>query len=103
MLTREIDWGLPFRDAEVAVDLEVLADSLNDPEIDVVDGGAALDEVLGSLLISDAYLNQLVAAKVISDPTLSTLRLATDPIPKDLAIVCVALSLNRFPIHEAAA
>ena len=79
---------------EVAVDLEVLTDSFDCLETDVVKGGAAGDEVLGGFLIAHAYLEPLVAAQVIGNPALAAFVFATDPVAEELALVGVSLLLD---------
>ena len=76
---------------EVAVDLEVLADALDHLEVDVVQCGAAGNEILGRLLIAHAHLKPFVAAQVIGDPALAALVLASNPVAEELALVGIAL------------
>src|SRR5208283_5279012 len=89
-----IDGGFPSLVDEVAVDLEILADSFDDLKIDVVQGGAAGDKVLGGFLISYAQLEPLVAVEVIGNPALATFVFASNPVAEELALVGVALLLD---------
>src|ERR1035437_6273990 len=99
MLTGEVNGSLPALVGKIAVDLEVLADALDRLEVDVVQGGAAGDKVLGGLLIAHAHLEPFVAAQMIGNPCLAALVLASDPVAEELALVGIALSLNSFPVH----
>ena len=104
---------------EAAVHLEVLADAFDHLEVDVVErgsagdqdgiaaqgrglGGRARDKVLGRLLVARPDLEPFIAAQVIGDPCLATLVFASDPVAEELALVGIALFLDRFPIHEEA-
>ena len=125
LLVRKIDGGLPVLQSEVAVDLEVLADALDDLKVDIVErrapggeagcgAGAALasgryglgcrtgDEVAGGLLIPQAHLEPLIAAQMVGKPRLATLVLTADPVAEELALVGVTLLLNSFVVHEVA-
>jgi len=98
----EIDWCFPLFQSEVAVHFEVLAEALNRLKVDVVQGGAAWDEVLGCLLIAQAHLEPFIAAQVPGNPRLAALVLASDPVAEELAIVGIALPLNPLEVHELA-
>jgi hypothetical protein len=69
----------------------------------VVEGAGSFNKVLRRLLMTRAHLNPLVAAQVVSDPPLSALVFAADPIAEDLSVVGIALPLNTFKVHELAA
>ena len=91
LLAGKVDWGLPMFVGKVTVDLEVLANALDDLKVDVVQGGAAGDEVLGGFLISRVHLEPFVTAEVVGDPGLAAFVLAADPVAEELAVVGVAL------------
>jgi len=65
LLAGQVDECLPALVGEVTVDLEAFADSFDYLTIDVVQGGAAGDKVLGGFLIAHTDLEPLVAAQVI--------------------------------------
>ena len=88
---------------EVAVDLEVLANALNDLEVDVVECGSAGDEVFSGFLIADSELDPLIAAQVVGNPSLAALVLPANPVAKHLAVVGIPLSLEALIVHETTA
>src|ERR1035437_5694066 len=97
-----VDGSFPVFQGEVAVDLEVLANALDRLEVDVIQGGAAWDEVRGGFLIAQTDLEQFIAAQVIGNPGLAAFVLAPDPVAEELALVGVALFLDTFVVHEMA-
>ena len=99
-------------EGEVALYLEVFPDALDNLKSEIVERGAsgneerrvrnclgrrAGDEVLGGFLIAVVDLKPLITAQVISNPGLAALVLASDPVAEQLALVGVALALDRLP------
>jgi hypothetical protein len=100
--TREINGSFPAFINEVAIDLKIVANALNDLEVDVVQGCSAWDKVFSHPLIADAYLQPLIPAQVIGNSALAALTLAPDPIAEELAFVGISLPLNVFKVVEVA-
>ena len=94
----DIDRSLPVLVSKVAVDFEVFADPLDHLEVDVVQGGAARDKVLGGFLIAYPKLKPFIAAQVISNPALAALVFTANPVAEEDALVGVALFLDDLPI-----
>ena len=84
-------------DGKVALHLDVLAKALDGLDVEVVQRGAAGDEVLARLLIAHRELHPFVAAQVIGDPGLAALVFAANPVAEELALVGVALPLEFLP------
>ena len=83
---RKIDGSFPALVDKVAVDLEVPADTFDHLEVDVVQGGAAGNEVLCNLLVTCSNLDPFVASEVVGDPALPSLTFASNPVPEHLAL-----------------
>lgn len=59
-----VDGGGPVLEVELAVEFELGAEALDDLEAEIVEGGAAGDEVLGDFLIAIVDLKVFVATEV---------------------------------------
>lgn len=98
----KIDGSFPALARKIAVDLEVPANTFDNLEVDVVQGGAAGNEVFCNLLVTYSKLNPFVAAEVKGDPALPSLSFASNPVSEHLALVRISLTLDHLPIHKFA-
>ena len=81
---------------EIAIEFEVPGEALDHLQTDVVESGAAINElgaggggneILGGFLISVPDRDPLIAGKMPGGPGLSAFVFAADPVAEDLALV----------------
>ena len=87
---RQIEGGLVPLIREVAIEFKVATKALNYIEIQVVEGSASGDEILCGFLRAQSELEPLIAAQMISNPCLTTLILAANPVAEKLPLISVA-------------
>jgi len=98
----KVDGSFPVLIGKIAVDLEVPADTFDHLEVNVVQGGAAGNEVFCNLLVTCSDLDPFVASEVIGDPALPSLTFASNPVSEHLALVRISLTLDHLPVHKLA-
>src|SRR6185437_6762974 len=94
---------LPALVLHPCVHFNVFAQALYSVHREVVLRSAHRDEILGCFRVAILELQPLVAAEVIGEPRLTTLRFPADPIGEDEAFIGVCLLLDCLPVHKAAA
>src|SRR5665213_2922682 len=97
-----VDGGFPAFDLHPGVELQVVAEVLEDVDLELVLRGASRDEVLGGFLVEVGELHPFVAGEMVGEPRLSALGFAADPVAHDEALVGVALHLDAFVVIELA-